>query len=609
MDDTPLDLPEIRALVGSFLSRSEIAICAQVCRAWRSTFSPLIWRDTVIYPYETHLRNFAPPPPPVDLRANAHLIRSLAFESRCSFRDIATLAEECQRLSHLRLTATALPAPRSRRIRNTNWLSLDLLEDYEILVDDVNHNNSDNEESSNATNARNGKTWSKLAILVDRNRRTLRSLEISLIYSPLTEIPTKEFWLSVAECFSPTLSPSYSSTRLTSLELSGREMQWSDLLLVWRAASPHLETLKIVGCHVEIDQESSPTEQAISLMESLPPTALRHLALVNIRGMTLLTQFKLFIAQSPRLRSLFWLSRLLNPSSDTFPGTEQERDAGPHRWAELKSVSFDQVKASSGGTGSRLDSYVLERIGAGTGSKGGLESLILRSSEAGHQLIRSLRPQFTSLRVLDWMRCPTVNGAMVQDVLSSCPNLVTIKADDYITAERAAVKVGFSLVFEVSSSRNFCNMLPCDFPTKSTGDSASALSEDLMAPSRQPGGGAESRYDRDTLQQTVFQRLGMLISLEILDLDRYFPSRSRTASECTVPLDWRLEAGLSRLSGLKKLSSISFMSDQTMNMSKSAVWWMLKQWPLVSVRGRLGHKKSDHKEMMKILKQSVISVT
>ncbi|KAF9958154.1 hypothetical protein BGZ70_009300 [Mortierella alpina] len=567
MDDTPLDLPEIRALVGSFLSRSEIAICAQVCRAWRSTFSLLVWRDTVIHPCETHLRNFAPPPPPADLRANAHLIRSLAFEPRCSFRDIAALAEECRRLSHLRLTATAPPAPRRRRIRNTNWLSFELLEEYEILVDDIgeNDNNSDDDGSSNATNARNSKTWSKLAALVSGNRDTLRSLEISLMFSPPTEIPTKEFWLSVAECFSPTLSPSYSSTRLTSLELSGREMQWSDLLLVWGAAGPHLETLKIIGCAIELDQESSPTEQTISLMEILPPTALRHLTLVNIRGITLLIQFQLFIAQSSRLKSLFWISRLLHPSGVPFPELEQEQSPGSHRWAELESVSFGHVKAPSGDPGSRIDSYVLERVGTGAGGKGSLQSLTLRSPEAGYQLARSLRPHFTSLRVLDMMRCPTVSGAMVQDILSSCPNLVTIKADVIHAQDIHLGKPWVCL-------------------------------------------GADSGYDREALQQIVFQRLGILTSLETMDLDRYFPLRSRTALGNVVPLDWRLEAGLSRLSGLKRLSSVSFLSDQTMNMSKSAVWWMLEQWPLASVRGRLGHKKADHKDIVKILKQSVISV-
>ncbi|KAF9991163.1 hypothetical protein BGZ75_004648 [Mortierella antarctica] len=600
MDDTPLDLPEIRALVGSFLSRREIAICAQVCRAWRSTFAPLIWRDTIIYPHEAHLRTFAPPPPPADLRANAHLIRSLAFESRCSFRDIATLAEECRRLSHLRLTATAPPTPRSRRIRNTNWLSFELLEDYEILVDDDgdNDHNSDNEEGSSATNARNGKTWSKLATLVSGNRGTLRSLEISLMFSPPTEIPTKEFWLSVAKCFSPTLSPSYSSTRLTSLELSGREMQWSDLLLVWGAAGSHLETLKIIGCvvehAVELDRESLPAEQA--------QTALRHLTLVNIRGITLLMQFKLFIAQSPRLKSLFWISRLLHPSNVSFLGAEQEQDLGSHRWAELESVSFGHVKAPSGHPGSRIDSYVLERIGTGPGGKGSLESLTLRSPEAGYQLVRSLRPQFTSLRMLDMMRCPTVSGAMVQDVLSSCPNLVTIKADVIHAQDIQEGKPWICLGLKHWTI--FINTLP----PFSAGDSVPALTPDSSAPLEQQGGSAHSAYDREALQHAVFQHLGMLTSLEVMDLDRYFPLRSRTASGYVVPLDWRLEAGLDRLSGLKRLSSISFMSDQTMNMSKSAVWWMLKQWPLVSVRGRLGLKKADHKEIVKILKQSVISV-
>jgi len=281
---------------------------------------------------------------------------------------------------------------------------------------------------------------------------------------------------------------------------------------------------------------------------------------------------------------------------------EQEQTSTSHRWAELESVSFGHVKALSDDPGSRIDSYVLERVGAGTDGKGGLKSLTLRSPEAGYQLARSLRPHLTSLRVLDMMRCPTVSGAMVQDILSSCPNLVTIKAD---VIHAHDVQLGKPWVcLGLKHWTIFINTLP----PFSAGDSAPALTPDVSTPIEQQGGSADNSYDREASQQTVFQRLGMLTSLEMMDLDRYFPLRSRTASGNVLPLDWRLEAGLNKLSGLKRLSSISFMSDQTMNMSKSAVWWMLKQWPLASVRGRLGHKKTDHKDIVKILKQSVISV-
>ncbi|KAG0049021.1 hypothetical protein BGZ83_006138 [Gryganskiella cystojenkinii] len=43
-----LDLPEIRSHLAPFLTRSELARCAQVCQDWNKTFHPLVWAEITL---------------------------------------------------------------------------------------------------------------------------------------------------------------------------------------------------------------------------------------------------------------------------------------------------------------------------------------------------------------------------------------------------------------------------------------------------------------------------------------------------------------------------------------------------------------------------------
>ncbi|KAF9352106.1 hypothetical protein BGX26_010017 [Mortierella sp. AD094] len=47
MDISPFDIPEIRHLIGRFLSKSDAITCSLVCRAWQQDFTSEVWRHVI----------------------------------------------------------------------------------------------------------------------------------------------------------------------------------------------------------------------------------------------------------------------------------------------------------------------------------------------------------------------------------------------------------------------------------------------------------------------------------------------------------------------------------------------------------------------------------
>ncbi|KAK3810286.1 MAG: hypothetical protein J3Q66DRAFT_405045 [Benniella sp.] len=44
----PLDIPEIRSMVGQYLGRSNLARCLRVCKSWHASFVPLVWSTFLV---------------------------------------------------------------------------------------------------------------------------------------------------------------------------------------------------------------------------------------------------------------------------------------------------------------------------------------------------------------------------------------------------------------------------------------------------------------------------------------------------------------------------------------------------------------------------------
>ncbi|KAF9908856.1 hypothetical protein EC991_009376 [Linnemannia zychae] len=519
--ENALDLPEIRAIVGSFLSRQDLIICGQVCHAWRHTFKPLVWRETVLRSSHNPARSTYLPPPPLGVfHGHGQLIRSLVLEGPVSRKEVL-LGLGCTKLEHLTLSATVPAAVQgsysaygsgsrnntgdnSRRthddasgpsnpVSSAGRWSLLLLDEANDTGDDESsggdmysdqdenkncnrtgdvidldddgessedsywsswnrsededeHGDEDEDENgygSDGTSNQHNSTviggdrvemWKSLAELVLQNRATLRDLEIVLLSPPPCGIPPLSFWETVVECFPLPPPLSYTSSTLTSLSLVGREIKAADLMLIWRAACPHLLRLELARCSVENEAplwgesvtEISETAAMVMETELRPPSALRQLRLIEVRGMIPRTQFKVFIAASSKLKSLVWQLHRSHAAmaprelwvadqDDYWQDIDLKLDKEPfHQWLELTSLEVTSGKETLAVSDQQL-SILLNRAGDT------MERLSLGAVQVGDATIRSMRRFFDSLGHLDLRLCSNVTSAIVQQILASCP--------------------------------------------------------------------------------------------------------------------------------------------------------------------------------------------
>ncbi|KAF9149958.1 hypothetical protein BG015_008220 [Linnemannia schmuckeri] len=282
--------------------------------------------------------------------------------------------------------------------------------------------------------------WKSLAELVVQNRATLKELEIVLLLPPPYGIPHVSFWEAVVDSFPPPLS--YSSSTLTSLSLVGREIRGLDLMLIWRAACPYLTSLELARCNVENEAPlwgesvTEITEAAAMVMETepRPPSPLRYLKLMEVRGMMPRTQFKVFIAESPRLKSLVWQLHRSHAGlapRELWVTTENDfwqdyhgpkKDESLQQWLDLTSLELTSGKESLAVSDQQL-AILLDR------ASDTMERLALGAVQVGEATLRSMRRFFDSVVDLDLRLCSNVTGAMVQQVLASCLRLKSVAAD------------------------------------------------------------------------------------------------------------------------------------------------------------------------------------
>ncbi|KAK3814216.1 MAG: hypothetical protein J3Q66DRAFT_33965 [Benniella sp.] len=90
---TPLELPEIRTTIAKFLDRSDLVRCSYVCKAWHTSFLPLVWSAISIRSGERY--------PGVEaFNSHSQLIRTLTYDVQ-SWR--AYESTHCRNVSTLRV--------------------------------------------------------------------------------------------------------------------------------------------------------------------------------------------------------------------------------------------------------------------------------------------------------------------------------------------------------------------------------------------------------------------------------------------------------------------------------------------------------------------------
>ncbi|KAK3810298.1 MAG: hypothetical protein J3Q66DRAFT_352719 [Benniella sp.] len=98
----PLDLPEVRDVVGKHLDRSDLARCLCVCRSWHASFVPLVWSTASILPEPTHLN-----PSLEAFIRHCHHLKELSYTVDAPREYRST---PCPKLSDLQVSVTQPPA-------------------------------------------------------------------------------------------------------------------------------------------------------------------------------------------------------------------------------------------------------------------------------------------------------------------------------------------------------------------------------------------------------------------------------------------------------------------------------------------------------------------
>ena len=256
------------------------------------------------------------------------------------------------------------------------------------------------------------------------------------------------------------------------------------------------------------------------------------------------------------------------------------------RWPDLESLTITSARGT-GGISDIVLELLLENIGQeGIASCSPLRILCLQGVGFGPKAFNSLRNQehFQVLVEVDLLRCGDVTSAMLEEILESCPMLKTITGNIIRVDD-----IALGLPWDCRGLKLWRIHI----------DSTQSVNEE-----RKESAGATSGSKAQ--QHMVFERLSTLVNLEILDLDLVFPIRER--GQLIQTLEWQVKRGLNLLATLTGLRTVRFLQTHPMNMSKSAVQWMMDHWSsLKSVEGRLGRTKADHKELARLLSSKSIA--
>ncbi|KAG0220718.1 hypothetical protein BGX31_010673, partial [Mortierella sp. GBA43] len=74
-----LELPEIRHIIAHFLSMSELATAARVCKSWHKSFNPFLYQEVTLNPEVSYVKTVVPSAGSIE--ANAEHIRAAYFYS------------------------------------------------------------------------------------------------------------------------------------------------------------------------------------------------------------------------------------------------------------------------------------------------------------------------------------------------------------------------------------------------------------------------------------------------------------------------------------------------------------------------------------------------
>ncbi|KAF9431433.1 hypothetical protein BGZ76_000320 [Entomortierella beljakovae] len=233
--------------------------------------------------------------------------------------------------------------------------------------------------------------------------------------------------------------------------------------------------------------------------------------------------------------------------------------------------------------GKFTDENISQIIGS-TGSH--LKSIAFTSTGFGPHALKSCERFFGTLKSIRLMKCPRVSSSMIQQILTSCPQLTILSTTEHINASDI-----FGINQELQSPINGTKD-----PTSTTTLTEVIRPIDWVCLNMEylhlPIVGFANKPQ--FWHNMVLQQLGRLTKLRWLD----------TSVATTLPndeLEVCQQTGIAALINLKKLEYVHFGCFQFMVMED--IFWMVESWPrLAKIGGKLEVPKKKRSQFDRYLK-------
>ncbi|KAG0230656.1 hypothetical protein B0O80DRAFT_463018 [Mortierella sp. GBAus27b] len=213
-----------------------------------------------------------------------------------------------------------------------------------------------------------------------------------------------------------------------------------------------------------------------------------------------------------------------------------------------------------------------------------LAFLRLNDPQFGEMSFQALTKHFASLRQLHFDALPALTNEMVQRIMTSCPNLTRLSAvqlkachilgfpdGEKTTDDGTAMTQPTSPQDWVCTRLEFISITICGLE------------------------GKPQDWNRGVLRQ-----LGRLRRLDTLRV-----GQNSSQDPIQDGLDFRMEAGLDELTGLKWIRDIDF-GNSHQQLEEQDVQWMIKEWPsLESVEGKLNNDRKKSAKFRKMLEKGL----
>ncbi|KAF9280845.1 hypothetical protein BGZ68_006995 [Mortierella alpina] len=380
-----------------------------------------------------------------------------------------------------------------------------------------------------------------------------------------------ELWEAIAEC-----------SNLSSLQFLRCSISTAHIPSFWKACS-NLQTLEMQNIKLLEGNHGGMLEQ--------PPNVrfprLQVLTMTSISGFALLDQLEV-IALAPILKSLDWNI----PRNAELPSEEIRLCIQKQLWPSLQELSL-YAHISDDDLNEVLDVMKEAR------------RLYLPSARFGPKSFQSFIIHHSeTIRDLNLYCCPSLTGAIIHVIMSSCPMLEVLAAPSLRGAdlvrfirgeeEEGSQEQDEATLEEVEEEIEVIGKDWVCMGLKSLTMYMDLTTDISITKPSTPTEKARFQKRQSLAQDHIFRQLARLVQLEVLNMAR--PAGCRQ----TKSLDLRvLERGgqLEKLSVLKRLYCINF-HDTNQELGEAEINWMFDNWPRLSfVMGQLHPCSDTHEEL------------